>query len=65
MASKVANYFIDLDIYGHPISVLYQGKSTYKTRMGAFLTLLTFAAIIFNIVNLSIGFLDGRRQEES
>jgi hypothetical protein len=29
------------DIYGHPITVNYEGESSYKTKLGALMSLLT------------------------
>jgi hypothetical protein len=31
-----------LDIYGQPIGVNYKGESTYKTKVGALMSLITF-----------------------
>ena len=44
-------YFISTDAYGEPVQVKYKGDTSYKTELGAFITLavriliLTFIAI--------------------
>ena len=38
MIKKLVNI---LDIYGHPITVNYKGESSYKTKLGALMSLLT------------------------
>ena len=35
-----------LDIFGHPISLRYKNQNTYKSYMGATLTLIAFTGII-------------------
>ena len=54
-----------LDIYGHPISLNYDGQSIYKTRLGTLVSVMTFALIIFNSVNLIEEFLSKQGQKES
>jgi len=39
MIKKLVNI---LDIYGHPIGVNYKGQASYKTKVGAILSLITF-----------------------
>ena len=41
-----------LDIYGHPIGLHYKGDSTYKTRLGSLVTLLTYALLLVNLIGL-------------
>ncbi len=38
MIKKIVNI---LDIYGHPITVNYKGESSYKTKLGALMSLIT------------------------
>ena len=38
MIKKIVNV---LDIYGQPIRVNYKGESSYKTKVGALMSLLT------------------------
>ncbi|CDW76139.1 UNKNOWN [Stylonychia lemnae] len=38
--------FISFDIYGHQIKLLYKGRNTKNTLLGAFFSFLTFALII-------------------
>ena len=35
-----------IDIYGHPIGVLYKGSTTYQTLFGSIFTLLTTATVL-------------------
>ena len=39
MIKKLVNI---LDIYGQPIGVNYKGQASYKTKVGALLSLITF-----------------------
>ena len=41
------NWFSTLDAYGEPISVSYKGDTTYKTPVGAILTLSMRSFMIF------------------
>ena len=38
MINKIVNL---LDIYGQPVGVNYKGESSYKTKVGALMSLLT------------------------
>ena len=40
MIKKIVNV---LDFYGKPIGVNYKGQSSYKTKVGALMSLLTIA----------------------
>ena len=60
----MVNFLVERDIYGQPITVNYMGSDTFKTRMGAFFTLLTYVLILFNLANLMGAFFDGSRQDE-
>ena len=65
MGNSLAQFIVDKDIYGQPITVMYKGSDVFKTKMGAFLTLVTYALIVFNLATLLTAFADGSRQEES
>jgi len=64
-SSRLTNWLVDKDIYGHPVSINYQGSGTFKTKLGALVTLCTFTLILFNLVNTIAAFNDGSRQSES
>ena len=64
-SSRLTNWLVDKDIYGHPVSVNYQGSDSFKTKAGALVTLCTFTLILFNLVNTIAAFNDGSRQSES
>ena len=54
-----------LDIYGHPIQVHHRGEQVYKTKLGTFFTLITYALIIVNTVELITKFRTKSDQTES
>ena len=64
MSEKFSKCLMQLDVFGHPISVHYAGEDRYRTRLGALISLCVFSLILFNFVNLATVFLDGSRQEE-
>ena len=48
--SSFLKHFISIDDYGEPVSVSYKGDSTYKTPVGAVLTLgMRLLMLIFTI----------------
>ena len=55
---------VDRDIYGHNIGVHYKGSDSFKTRLGAFITLITYLLISYNSERLLVAFKDGSKQEE-
>ena len=65
MTSRLTNWLVDKDIYGHPVTVNYQGSDSFKTKAGALVTLCTYTLILFNLVNTIAAFNDGSRQSES
>ena len=65
MTSRLSSWLVVKDIYGHPVSVNYQGSDTFKTKLGALVSLCTFTLILFNLVNTLVAFDDGSRQSES
>ena len=52
-------FLVNFDMYGHSIGVHYQGNGAYKTRLGAFVTVLTYALMMSNLVALIGAFFDG------
>ena len=52
-----------MDMYGHAIGVTYRGRDSYKTCLGALVTLATFILMTINAVSLFIAFQDGSKQE--
>ena len=65
MMQRLLEIFKDVDIFGHPIKINYRGNDTYKTKLGAFVTILTFALVMFNTIELTQSFLDHSKQEEN
>ena len=62
--SKFVDFLVARDIYGVPVKVLYNGSDVYKTRMGSFCTMLTYALLLLNVILLTQGYLDGSKQVE-
>ena len=56
--------FTSFDMYGHSVGVNYKGNGVYQTRLGAAVTLVTYALMLFNLVTLISAFFDGSKQEE-
>ena len=54
-----------LDIYGHQVGVHYRGDSSFKTGIGAFLTLLSLFLIFSNTLGLFVSFISKEDQKES
>ena len=63
MSSKLADYLVSWDIYGHQLGVNYRGSGAYQTKMGAFCTLIMTILIMFNLTNLVVAFFDGSKQD--
>ena len=61
---RFGDFLVEKDIYGQPVTVNYMGSDTFKTKLGAFVTLLTYALMLFNFTNLMRAFFDGSRQDE-
>ena len=62
--SKIVDFFVSLDIFGHPVGVNYKGNGVYQTKLGAFITIVTQSLMIFNLITLCIAFYDRSRQVE-
>ena len=62
--SGIIDYFVSLDVFGHSVGVNYKGSGVYKTKLGAFVTLVTQSLMIFNLVTASIAFFNRSRQVE-
>ena len=62
---KFGKKFVDLDIYGHPVGVHFKGNNKFKTKLGALVTLVTYALILFNLGSLIIAFFDSSKQKEN
>ena len=52
------------DIYGRAIGVHYDGEDSHKTRLGAFMTLVTYVLVIISSTNLIRQFVDKSAQKE-
>ena len=64
MGSRLVDFMVSKDIYGHPVGINYRGSDSYQTKMGAFCTLATLIMVILNSTNLVKAFFDGSRQDE-
>ena len=39
MANSLRTFLVSFDVFGEPVSVNYRGETSYKTAVGAFLTI--------------------------
>ena len=51
-----SKFVTDWDIFGHQVNISYLGNSSYKTKFGAFVTLLLYSIMIANMVILIMAF---------
>ena len=65
MANKFSEWLISTDMYGKPITVNYHGSAVFHTKLGAFVSLVTYCLMLFNLVILIEGFIDASKQNES
>lgn len=56
---KFVDFIVSQDMYGQPVTVNFRGDDTFRTKVGALLSLATNALIIFNLVNLVQAFFNG------
>ena len=63
-AGRMKNFFLDCDIFGHPISVHYRGSDTFKTWLGSICTLTVYVLMLVNTIQLSGALVDTSRLEE-
>ena len=61
MTNSLTNWLTGRDIFGAPITVLYKGSDVFKTKLGAFFTLITYVLILFNFIRLLTAFMDGSK----
>ncbi len=47
----LSNGFKSLDTFGEPVAVNYRGKTKYKSKIGAFFTLIAYIIITFVSIN--------------
>ena len=65
MGNKVGNFLIERDIYGAPITVNYKGSDVYKTKLGAFFSLVTYVLILVNLGMAVQSYFNGSKQYEN
>mmetsp|Transcript_33997 Transcript_33997/g.25087 ORF Transcript_33997/g.25087 Transcript_33997/m.25087 type:complete len:85 (+) Transcript_33997:56-310(+) len=54
MLTRLRNFLVDNDMYGQPISLLYQGKGTFNTGLGGIFSLLTVLIILGYLAKSSV-----------
>ena len=59
---KLDNFIVSLDGYGTAVGVHYRGSSSYQTRLGALVSIVTFILMTANLINLTLAFFDGSMQ---
>ena len=57
--SRIYDFIVDQDIYGHAIGVHYRGGTSYKTFLGSICTLGAYSLMIMQLVLLVTVFIDG------
>ena len=63
MTNSLVKWLTKRDIFGAPITVLYKGSDAFRTRLGAFFTILTYILILVQLISLSTAFIDGSKQD--
>ena len=62
--NSFVKFFVNRDIFGQPISILYKGSNTYKTKLGALCTILVSVLVLVNTLILTEGFINHTQQTE-
>ena len=62
--SKFVEFFVGLDTFGRPLSVNYKGSDTYKTKLGALCTVISYVLMSVNLFNLITTFVSNSNQVE-
>ena len=65
MAKGFGHFLLSRDIFGQHISVLYRGSDVYRTRLGAFLSILTYLIVLLNGIFLVQDYFGTERQSET
>ena len=58
-------FLVNRDFFGQPITVLYKGNEKYKTKLGAFCTILVTVLVLINTVILVKDYINFSRQTEN
>ena len=53
-----------LDIFGHPVLVNYEGKTSYSTCLSSFISTIILTLMLLNLIFLSLHFKNGTMQDE-
>ena len=59
MIYSFVNFLVSQDTFGHNFTVTYKGSDSFKTKMGAFWTIIMFVAGLMYGSNLTKVFFDG------
>ena len=59
--SRIVDFLVSLDLFGHPVGVNYKGSGVFQTKLGAFLTLVVQALMVFNLITSGQAFLNRSR----
>ena len=59
--SSFMKFLVDRDIFGEPITVLYKGSNTYKTKIGAFCAISVTVLMLMNALILAKGYINQGR----
>ena len=61
-SASFVRFLINRDVFGQPITVLYKGSETYKTKVGALCSVLVTVLVVINTVILAQGYISQSRQ---
>ena len=62
---KFEKYIVSYDRWGAAIKVNYKGSSTYKTRLGALISLGAYILLLIFTLDLFTAFMNGSKQTET
>ena len=63
--SQFVQWITDQDIFGHTIGVNYRKSDTFKTKLGAAITVCTYTLMLVNLAILLSAFHSGNKQQET
>ena len=56
MFQYIKDVLLDLDIYGHPVSLNYKGSDMYKTWLGSACTMIVYLLVLNSCIVLGTAY---------
>ena len=56
--------FKRIDRFGHRIDMHFDGRTSYQTVFGAFITVIVYTLILINTLNIGLDFINNGNQKE-